>query len=112
MSLKDKIKDDRRRVFINMNHFADKHTWNGIPFDAVLSENDALRRKNGNAKDISWDNNTRDYTLYVLEEEFPGRMVPNDHGWLDNRHVKIEQISIDMGMACIVLSSFEPGRTD
>ena len=108
MSLKDRIETDRLRVFLRRDHFADDHTWNGIPFLCVADEETALKRKNNNVNDISWDNNTMETVLYVREEDWPGRKVPNEHGFLDNRHMKIMQIQEDMGLLTIVLSTVMP----
>ena len=108
MSLKDRIYADRSRVFLQMKHFADEHTWNGIPFTCVTDEETALKRKNNNVNDISWDNNTMETVVYVREEDWPGRRVPNEHGFFDNRHMKIMQIQDDMGMLTIVLSTVSP----
>lgn len=108
MSLKTRIQEDRLRVFLQRGHFADDHTWNGMPFLCVTDEESALKRKNNNVNDISWDNNTRETTLYVREEDWPGRKVPNEHGFLDNRHMKIMQIQEDMGLLTIVLSTVMP----
>lgn len=108
MSLKDRIEADRSRVFLQKNHFADDHTWNGIPFTCVTDEETALKRKNNNVNDISWDNNTMETVVYVREEDWPGRRVPNEHGFFDNRHMKIMQIQNDMGLLTIVLSTVSP----
>lgn len=108
MALKDKIDYDRRRVFIQMNHFATTHTWNGIPFDCVVDDDEALKRKNNNVNDISWDNNHVETFIYVREEDWPGRRVPNEHGYYDNRSFKIEQIHNEMGMLGILLVSINP----
>lgn len=108
MSLKDRIYADRGRVFLQTKHFADEHTWNGIAFTCVTDEETALKRKNNNVNDISWDNNTMETVVYVKEEDWPGRRVPNEHGFFDNRHMKIMQIQDDMGMLTIVLSTVSP----
>lgn len=108
MSLKDRIEADRSRVFLRHDHFAGTHTWNGIPFVCVTDEETALKRKNNNVNDISWDNNTRETVVYVREEDWPGRKVPNEHGFFDNAHMKIMQIQSDMGMLTIVLSTVLP----
>lgn len=44
----------------------------------------------------------------VREEDWPGRKVPNEHGYFDNRHMKIMQIQEDIGMLTIVLSTVSP----
>ena len=108
MSLKTRIEADRSRVFLRKDHFADDHTWNGITFNCVTDEEVALKRKNNNVNDISWDNNTRETVVYVREEDWPGRKVPNEHGFFDNRHMKIMQIQEDMGMLTIVLATVSP----
>jgi len=108
MSLKERIEKDRSRVFLQTNHFADAHTWNGIPFICVTDDETALKRKNNNVNDISWDNNTMETVVYVRREDWPGREVPNEHGFFDNRPMKIMQIQNDMGLLTIVLSTISP----
>lgn len=110
MSLKDRIDADRRRVFMQTGHFADTHTWNGIPFTCVTDEESALKRKNNNVNDISWDNNTIDMLVYVPAEDWPGRKppVPNESGYFDNMPMRILQVNKDMGMLTIVLTANSP----
>lgn len=108
MSLKDRIDADRSRVFLNLDHFAEYHTWNGKKFRCVTDEEEALKRKNNNVVDLSWDNNTRDVLVYVRKEDFPGRVMPNEHGFFDNKPMRILQASYDMGMYAILLASFDP----
>ena len=108
MALKDLIRENRHRVFMNMGHFASQHTWNGIPFICVTDEETAMKRKNNNVVDVSWDNNTREIIIYVPEEDFPGRAVPNEHGWFDNMNMKILQVNSDMGMLTILLVAMMP----
>ena len=93
---------------MQMNHFASEHTWNGIPFICVTDEEAALKRKNNNVNDISWDNNTMETVVYVPKEDWPGRIVPNEHGFFDNRHMKILQIQDDMDFLTIVLNTVSP----
>lgn len=108
MALKDRIGDDRRRVFMNAGHFAEEHVWNGKRFVCVCDEEEALKRKNNNVVDLSWDNNTREVTVYVPMEDFPGRAMPNEHGFFDGRPVKILQVQEDGGMYAIVMVSYDP----
>lgn len=107
MGLKDKIQDDLFRVFMNEDHFASVHTWNGVPFTCVTDEEAALKRKNNNVVDLSWDNNTTETLVYVPVSSFPGRAMPNEHGIFDNRPMKILQVSEDVGMYAILLTSFD-----
>lgn len=108
MALRDRIEKDIARVFMNHDHFASWHTWNGVRFPCVTDEEAALKRKNNNVVDISWDNNTTEVLLYVAKAEFPGRAMPNEHGFFDNRPVKILQVNDDMGMLSIMLVSNYP----
>lgn len=103
MSLKDRIQSDNKHLFMNQGHFAEEHTWNGIPFICVTDEDEALKRKNNNVVDVSWDNNTRDVLIYVPESDLPGRAQPNDHIYFDNRPMKILQVQNDMGLLAIML---------
>ena len=52
MSLKERIDLDRHRVFMQTDHFADTHKWNGKSFTCVVDEDAALKRKNNNVNDI------------------------------------------------------------
>ena len=112
MSLKDKIDMDRRKIFMNLKHFASEHTWNGIPFVCVTDDEEALKRKNNNVNDISWDNNTIDATLYVPEEDFPGRPLPSEFGYYDGVYMKILQVQNDMGMLTIILTTVSSKAVD
>lgn len=108
MSLKDRIPKDNHRVFTNQKHFADQHTWNGIPFVCTTDEESALKRKNNNVNDVSWDNNTREIMVYVPTESLPGRAEPNEFVLFDNRQMKVLQVNEDMGMLTIVLVANYP----
>lgn len=108
MALKDRIHDDIARVFMNHGHFAEYHTWNGRTFQCVVDEETALKRKNNNVVDISWDNNTTETLIYTPVEGFPGRVVPNEHVIFDKKSMRILQVQEDMGMYTILLCSFDP----
>lgn len=105
MALCDRIHDDITRVFINHDHFASWHKWNGKRFQCVTDEETALKRKNNNVNDISWDNNTSETLIYVKKSEFPGRPMPNEHGIFDTKPMVILQVNEDMEMLTIVLAS-------
>ena len=108
MALKDRIQGDIKRVFINEQHFAEKHTWNGMEFTCVTDDEAALKRKNNNVVDLSWDNNTTETLLYVAESEWPGSTEPNVHGTFDDKSVRILQIQNDMGMLAILIVANDP----
>ena len=110
MSFRDRIARDNEVVFMNMDHFAEWHTWNGDRFVAIPDAEVALKRKNNNVVDIAWDNNTVETVLYVTKENWPGKHdpSPNEHGYLDNKPMKILQVQDDIGMWTILFVSPTP----
>lgn len=108
MSLKDRIERDNSRVFMNLQHFAEEHTWNGTPILCVTDDDVALKRKNNNVVDISWDNNTRETMVYIPRDKLPGKANPNTQVFFDNREMKVLQVQEDGGMLSILLVSNDP----
>lgn len=74
----------------------------------VADEEMALKRKNNNVVDMSWDNNSAEVVLYVEKGVFPGHTMPNEHGFYDNKPMKILSVNEDMGMLAIALVAFDP----
>ncbi len=110
MSLKERIAEDINRVFLQMDHFAETHYWNGIEIRCVPDEEEALKRKNNNVNDISWDNNMRKILIHVNESEFPGREPPepNTAVFFDRKPMYVLDVSINMGMLDILLEARDP----
>ena len=108
MALKDRINADLTRVYMNHGHFAEWHTWNGRKFQCVLDDEIALKRKNNNVTDISWDNNTTETLVYTPKEGFPGRALPNERVVFDTKPMHVLQVQEDMGMYSILLCSYDP----
>ena len=108
MALTDLIADHNHRVFMNMDHFGEIHYWNGRKITCVPDDEEALKRKNNNVNDVSWDNNTREILIYVPTESLPGRAEPNEFVLFDNRQMKVLQVNEDMGMLSIVLVANYP----
>ena len=108
MALIDRIERDRGAVFMNPEHFATEHTWNGKKFRCVTDEEEALKRKNNNVVDLAWDNNTREVLVYVREEDWPGKKRVNDHGIFDRRDMKVLQIAENFGILEIMLVENDP----
>ena len=104
MALRDRIPRDNHKVFMNAEHFATEHTWNGIPFTCVEDDTEALKRKNNNVNDISWDNDTLDMVLYVPEDSLPARAQPNEFVLYDNVQMRVLRIIDAIGMKEIHLS--------
>lgn len=110
MALIDRILQDNQRVFMQTDHFASYHTWNGKRFLCVVDEEAALKRKNNNVVDVSWDNNTTEKILYVKKDNWPvsAKPKPNTSGFFDAVSVKILQVNEDIGMYTIVIVSNMP----
>ena len=106
MALKDRVRLDISRVFMNPDHFADVHTWNGHKFICVVDNETALKRKNNNVVDISWDNNTTELLIYTPVAEFPGRLQPNEHVIFDDQSMRVLQYNEDMGIYTILLVQY------
>ena len=103
MALKDRVLADLLRVFLNEEHFATVHNWNGTDFLCVTDEEEALKRKNRSTVDISWNNNTQEVLVYVAKTEFPGTAEANLQGLFDGMPMKILQLQEDMGMLALML---------
>lgn len=109
MSLKDRIALDNHKVFMQMDHFAEEHVWNGYKIVCVPDEDEALKRKNNNVNDISWDNNTRNILIHTPLDTFPGRVEPepNTHVTFDRRMMKVLSVNNNMGMLDIQLTALD-----
>ena len=110
MALKDRIAKDIQRTFMRLDHFADVHYWNGIAITCVTDEEQAIKRKNNNVNDISWDNNTRQILIFTPLADFPGGTAPepNTHVMFDNRSMKVLEVNHNMGMLDIILTVYDP----
>lgn len=110
MALKDRIAEDIRRIFLQTDHFAEIHYWNGEEIICVPDEEEALKRKNNNVNDISWDSNTRKILIHVKEADFPGKELPepNSHILFDRKAMRVIDVNINMGMLDILLESRDP----
>ena len=110
MALKDRIATDINRIFLRYDHFAENHYWNGTEIRCVCDEEEALKRKNNNVNDISWDANTRKIVIYVKEAEFPGGEAPepNTHVIFDRRAMRVLDVGINMGLLDILLEARDP----
>lgn len=110
MALKDRIAEDIDRIFMQMDHFAEIHYWNGIAIKCVPDDEDSLKRKNNNVNDISWDNNTRQILIHTPLSTFPGgrEPEPNTHIMFDKRPMKVLDIQHNMGLLDIMLIALDP----
>lgn len=110
MSLKDRIANDINRTFMRLDHFAEIHYWNGYEITCVPDEQEALKRKNNNVNDISWDNNTRELLIYTPLDSFPGgrEPEPNTHVMFDNRPMVVVEVDNNLGVIGIHMKALDP----
>lgn len=109
MSLKDRIEDDIHRTFMRLDHFGEIHYWNGSEIVCVPDEEEALKRKNNNVNDISWDNNTRSILLHTPLKDFPGgEPEPNTQVIFDRKTMTVLSVVNNMGMLDIQLTARDP----
>lgn len=110
MALKDRIAADIGRTFMNLEHFGEYHFWNGHRIVCVPDDEEALKRKNNNVNDISWDNNTREILLHTPLATFPGgaEPEPNTQVLLDKRTMWVLSCVHNMGMLDIQLTARDP----
>ena len=100
MALKDRIARDNHAIFINPDHFAEEHTWNGLPFYCVPDDTEALKR----SSDSAWQENTVDMVLFVPEDSLPARAQPNEQALFDGAPVRVVDVIDAKGMKEIHLS--------
>ncbi len=109
MALTDLIADHNHRVFMNMEQFGEIHYWNGSDITCVPDDEEALKRKNNNVNDISWDNNTRTLLIHTPVDTFPERRPePNTQVVFDKRMMKVLDIHDNKGMYDILLTVYDP----
>lgn len=110
MAFKDRVEHDIHRVFMNKNHYGETHYWNGMEIVCVPDDEEALKRKNNNVNDISWDNNIREVLIHTPLEGFPGgrEPEPNTHIVFDTRPMKILDVKHNIGMLDILLTALDP----
>ena len=110
MALKDRIDNDITRTFMRMDHFAETHYWNGIEIVCVPDEEAALKRKNNNVNDISWDNNSREILIHTPLASFPGGKAPepNTQVLFDNKSMTVIWVDHNMGVLGIYLKALDP----
>lgn len=109
MALKDRIAVDVHRIFMQKDHFAETHYWNGVEITCIPDEEEALKRKNNNVNDISWDNNTRNVLIHTPIDDFPGsKPEPNTHVIFDRKPMKVLSAESAIGMFHIELVALDP----
>ena len=105
MALKDRIPRDNHAIFMNRDHFAEEHTWNGVRFTCVQDDNEALYRKYMTVDEMSWNNNKLEMVLSVPEDSLPARAQPNEFVLLDDHQMRVNYVVDAIGMKEIHLTS-------
>ena len=109
MPFRERVANDIDRTFMRTDHFGEKHYWNGREITCVPDEEEALKRKNNNVVDLSWDNNTREILIHTPLAGFPGgEPEPNTHVVYDKKPMRVITVNHNMGMLDITLSAFDP----
>ena len=101
MALKDRIPRDNYKVFMNLDHFGEEHTWNGVTIECVEDDTEALKRKNNNVNDLSWDNDVVDKVIFVPEDSLPSRAQPNEFVIYDGIQMRISSYSQSSGVSSL-----------
>lgn len=111
MGLKERMEADIDRIFVNEDQFATVHYWNGKKILCVTDEEEALKRKNNNIADISWQANTRTVLIYVNASQFsdcPEAVEPNTHVFFDRKPMRVLSVGENYGMLSILLEAKDP----
>ena len=110
MSFRDRALHDINRTYMRQDHFAETHYWNGQPIVCIPDEEMALKRKNNNVNDISWDANTRELLIHTPLEGFPGgrEPEPNTHVMFDRKPMRVVNVVHNLGVLGILLGAYDP----
>lgn len=96
MALKDRINRDNRNIFMNLDHIAEVHTWNGVQFTCVPDDT--------NTKHIQF-NNLAQKVIFVPVDSLPGRAQPNEFIIFDNVQMRVIDVVDADGMKEIYLET-------
>ena len=96
-SFKAMVEADRRRTFLNLDEFGEKHTVEGRAIAAVLDDNALKERQGGQELSVAESS----LLLYAAVEDLPARR-PAGEG-LDGREYIVNDWSEDIGIATVAL---------
>lgn len=107
MPLQDRLEADARRILESTEQFATEHLWDRRPIICVVDNHTALKRKNNNVIDISWDNDSEEILLYVHESQFKGMSRPRSQQTVlfDKTIMTVSQVSLDEGVYEMILTT-------
>lgn len=101
-SFKAMVEADRRRTFLNLDEFGEKHTVEGRAIAAVLDDNalNALKERQG-GQELSVAESS--LLLYAAVEDLPARRPAGEGLNVDGREYIVNDWSEDMGIATVAL---------
>ena len=93
-SFKAMVEADRRRTFLNLDEFGEKHTVEGKAIAAVLDDNALKERQGGQELSVAESS----LLLYAAVEDLPARRPAGE-----GREYIVNDWSEDMGIATVAL---------
>ena len=98
-SFKAMVEADRRRTFLNLDEFGEKHTVEGRAIAAVLDDNALKERQGGQELSVAESS----LLLYAAVEDLPARRPAGEGLNVDGREYIVNDLSEDMGIATVAL---------
>lgn len=98
-SFKAMVEADRRRMFLNLDEFGEKHTVEGRTIAAVLDDNALKERQGGQELSVAESS----LLLYAAVEDLPARRPAGEGLNVDGREYIVNDWSEDMGIATVAL---------
>ena len=97
-SFKAMVEADRRRTFLNLDEFGEKHV-EGKAIAAVLDDNALKERQGGQELSVAESS----LLLYAAVEDLPARRPAGEGLNVDGREYIVNDWSEDMGIATVAL---------
>ena len=99
LQLQGDVEADRRRTFLNLDEFGEKHTVEGRAIAAVLDDNALKERQGGQELSVAESS----LLLYAAVEDLPARRPAGEGLNVDGREYIVNDWSEDMGIATVAL---------
>lgn len=104
MSLKDRIQADIGRVFMNEQHFAERHMIDDTEIVCTVDTDEMFKRRNNNVGDLSWDLSTDEVLIFTPVSGMPYAPQANQTIYFDRRPMRVIWASENAGIYEIRLS--------
>jgi hypothetical protein len=102
VSLRERIAGDNARL-MNLDQFGERHMWDNTEITCIIDREAALKRKNNNVVDLSWDFNYEELVLYALASAFTKKPLPQQTVLFDRNMWRVLQVGEDEGMLNVLL---------